>query len=91
MKLISDSGSIVVPYSGKEVNIVTAGEGNLKIKIDGKIIDPSISGKDVGDLGSVHVHESGLYNIVQTSTSEDHTLEILVETPGFEIFTFTFG
>ena len=91
MKLISDSGSIVVPYSGKEVNIVTAGEGNLKIKIDGKIIDSSISGKDVGTLGSIQVHEPGLYNIVQTDTSEEHTLEILVESPGFEIFTFTFG
>ncbi|MBP0133511.1 MAG: redoxin domain-containing protein [Nitrosarchaeum sp.] len=91
MKLISDSGSIVVPYSGKEVNIVTAGEGNLKIKIDGKIIDSSISGKDVGTLGSIQVHEPGLYNIVQTDTTEEHTLEILVESPGFEIFTFTFG
>jgi len=91
MKLISDSGSIVVPYSGKEVNIVTAGEGNLKIKIDGKIIESSISGKDVGTLGSIQVHEPGLYNIVQTDTTEEHTLEILVESPGFEIFTFTFG
>ncbi|MBA0908369.1 MAG: redoxin domain-containing protein [Nitrosarchaeum sp.] len=91
MKLISDSGSIVVPYSGKEVNIVTAGEGNLKIKIDGKIIDSSISGKDVGTLGSIQVHEPGLYNIVQTDTTEEHTLEILIESPGFEIFTFTFG
>ena len=91
MKLISDSGSIIVPYSGKEVNIVTAGEGTLQIKIDGKIIDSSISGKDVGTLGRIHVHEPGLYNIVQTDTTEEHTLEILVESPGFEIFTFTFG
>ncbi len=91
MRLVSNSGSILLPYSGKEVNIVTAGEANLKIKIDGKLIDSSISGKDVGVNGQVHVRESGLYNIVQTETSEDHTLEILVETPGFEIFTFTFG
>ncbi|MCE9652543.1 MAG: redoxin family protein [Nitrosarchaeum sp.] len=91
MKLVSDSGSIVLPYSGKEVNIVTAGDADLKIKIDGKIIDPAISGKDVGINGQIHVHEPRLYNIVQTETSENHTLEILVETPGFEIFTFTFG
>lgn len=91
MRLVSNSGSILLPYSGKEVNIVTAGEADLKIKIDGKPIGPEISGKDVGINGQVHVHESGLYNIVQTETSEDHTLEILVETPGFEIFTFTFG
>jgi len=91
MKLISDSGLIVVPYSGKEVNIVTAGDANLTIKIDGTIIDPSISGKDVGSFGHIHVHDSGLYNIVQTDTSEEHTLEIYVDSPGFEIFTFTFG
>jgi thiol-disulfide isomerase/thioredoxin len=91
MKLISDSGLIVVPYSGKEVNIVTAGDANLTIKIDGTIIDPSISGKDIGSFGHIHVHDSGLYNIVQTDTSEEHTLEIYVDSPGFEIFTFTFG
>ena len=90
MKLVSDSGSIVLPYSGKEVNIVTDGEANLRIKIDGMIIDNSISGKDV-DNGQVHVHEPGLYNIVQTDAPEEHTLEIFVETPGFQIYTFTFG
>jgi thiol-disulfide isomerase/thioredoxin len=91
MMLISSSGSIVVPYSGQEVNIVTAGDANLRISIDGKTIESSMYGKDVGDKGQVHVHESGLYNIVKTNSSENHTLEIFVETPGFEIFTFTFG
>jgi len=90
MKLVSDSGSIVVPYSGQEVNIVTSGDAVLKIRIDGKDIDPSKYGKDV-DKGQIHVHEPGLYNIVKTNSSENHTLELFVETPGFEIFTFTFG
>lgn len=91
MELVSDSGSIVLPYSGKEVNIVTDGEANLRISIDGMIIDDSISGKDVVNDGQVHVREPGLYNIVQTDVSEEHTLEIFVETPGFQIYTFTFG
>ena len=91
MKLVSDSGSILLPYTGKEVNIVTDGEANLRIKIDGMTINNSISGRDVGDDGQVHVHQPGLYNIVQTETSEEHILEIFVETPGFEIYTFTFG
>lgn len=91
MKLVSNSGSIVVPYSGQEVNIVTSGDADLKIRIDGKDIDPSIYGKDLGDKGQIHVHEPGLYNIVKTNSSENHTLELFVETPGFEIFTFTFG
>jgi thiol-disulfide isomerase/thioredoxin len=91
MMLISSSGSIVVPYSGQEVNIVTAGDANLSISIDGKTIDSSMYGKDVGNKGQIHVHDPGLYNIVKTNSSENHTLEIFVETPGFEIFTFTFG
>ena len=91
MQLVSNSGSIVLPYSGKEVNIVTDGEANLRINIDGVIVNPSIAGKDVDTNGQVHVHDPGLYNIVQTYTPEEHTLEIFVETPGFQIYTFTFG
>ncbi|QMU53844.1 MAG: redoxin domain-containing protein [Nitrosopumilus sp.] len=91
MKLVSDSGKILLPYSGKEVNIVTAGEAILRIHVDGMSIDPSIAGNDVQNHGVLHVEEPGLYNIVQTEASEDHTIEIFVDEPGFEIFTFTFG
>jgi len=91
MKLISDSGIILLPYSGKELNIVTSGKSDLKIYIDGLLIESSIAGTDVETNGIVHVDESRLYNIVQTETSEEHTIQIIVNTPGFEIFTFTFG
>jgi len=91
MRLVSDSGRIVLPYSGKEVNIVTGGEANLKILIDGKLIPSEIAGEDVDTKGLVHTHYSGLYNIIKTNKSEQHTLEIVVNNPGFEIFTFTFG
>ncbi len=91
MRLVSDSGAILIPYSGKEVNIVTDGEAILRIHLDGMPINPSIAGNDVESQGRVHVDQPGLYNIVQTETSEDHTLEIFVDSPGFEIFTFTFG
>jgi len=91
MKLVSDIGSILLPYSGKEVNIVTANEADLQIFIDEEIIDSSIAGKDVGTNGRVHVHHDGLYNIVNSERSEQHLLQILIDDPGFEIFTFTFG
>ena len=91
MKLVSDSGKILLPYSGKEVNIVTAGEATLRIHLDGMPIDPSIAGNDVESQGMLHVEEAGLYNVVQTEAPEDHTIEIFVDEPGFEIFTFTFG
>ena len=91
MRLVSDYGKILLPYAGKEVNIVTAGEADLEIRVDGAVINPNIVGKDVQGNGMIHVDEPGLYNIVNTETSEEHVLEILVEDPGFEIFTFTFG
>ena len=91
MELVSDSGTILLPYKGKEVNIVTAGEANLQIMIDGNIIPTNIAGKDVGAQGRVHVTNPGLYNIVNTNYSEEHTIEIMVNDKGFEIFTFTFG
>ena len=91
MKLKSDDGSIILSYRAKEVNIVTANEADLQILIDGEIIDPSISGKDVGTQGRIHVHDDGLYNIVNSNQSEQHLLQILVNDPGFEIYTFTFG
>ena len=41
--------------------------------------------------GRVHVHHDGIYNIVNSESSEQHLLQILIDDPGFEIFTFTFG
>ena len=91
MKLASNSGKIVLPYSGKEVNIVTSGEADLQIFLDGKIIGPENAGNDVSTDGIVHTKNPELYNIVRTENSEQHTVEIRVNNPGFEIFTFTFG
>jgi len=91
MRLISDNGSILLPYSGKQVNIVTESEADLQIYIDGELIDPSIAGDNVGTKGRLHVDNPGLYNIVSSENSEEHLLQIFVNTPGFEIYTFTFG
>lgn len=91
MKLVSDSGKIVLPYNGKEVNIVTEGDANLEIFVDGNPIQSGTMGKDVDASGTVHTSNPGLYNVISTNEPEQHTLEILVNDPGFEIFTFTFG
>jgi thiol-disulfide isomerase/thioredoxin len=91
MKLISDSGRIFLPFVAKEVNIVTAGEADLEIFLDGKVIPTESAGEDVGTEGRLHSHHPGLYNVVTTDESKQHFLEILVKDPGFEIFTFTFG
>ncbi len=90
MKLVSDFGSIKLPFHAKEVNIVTANEGTITILIDDMPIKPKYSGKDVIS-GEMIFTEPGLYNIVSSEKASSHLLEIIINEPGFEIYTLTFG
>ena len=90
MKLVSDTGSIVLPYIAKQVNIVTEGTAVLEIYIDGQLVQDDIAGIDVVN-GTVQTNEPDLYNIISSNTSEKHVLEIKVKGDDFQIFTFTFG
>lgn len=91
MKLVSDSGRIKLSYFAKEVNIVTANKGDLTILLDGNKILQNYAGKDVNRGGKLYTSEPKLYNIVNSDNAEGHTLEIIVNSSGFEIYTFTFG
>ena len=90
MKLISDTGKIVLDYHAKQVNIVASGNTDLEILIDGKILLDDISGKDVKSSMST-ILEPRLYNIIESQSGESHILTINVKQPDFKIFTFTFG
>ena len=90
MMLVSDSGSIKLPYYAKEVNIVTANEAQLSIFLDGMPITAEYEGKDVSS-GIATLSEPGLYNIISSENPSSHLLEIQVDEPGFEMYTFTFG
>jgi hypothetical protein len=90
MKLVSDFGSIKLPFHAKEVNIVTANEGTITILIDDMPIKPKYYGKDVIS-GEMILTEPGLYNIVSSEKASSHLLEIIINEPGFEIYTLTFG
>jgi len=91
MKLLSNNGKIKLNYFAKQVNIVIANDAELTILLDGEIIPSNYAGNDVDVRGKIRVTESDLYNIIDSSKPESHTLEILVNGPGFEIFSFTFG
>jgi hypothetical protein len=91
MKLVSDTGRIKLSYFAKEVNIVTANKGDLTILLDGSKIPQNYAGADVGLNGKTYTSEPKLYNIVKSDNAASHTLEIIVDSPGFEIYTFTFG
>lgn len=91
MVLISEKGTIVLPYFAKQVNIVAAGESELQILLDGKPISEQDAGADVAKDGTVITSDSTLYNLVDAEDPARHTIQINVSKPGFEIYTFTFG
>lgn len=91
MVLVSESGTIKLPYFAKQVNIVSDGQSELTILLDGKLISQSDAGNDVTEDGNVKISGATLYNLVNTPEPSKHTLEIQVNKPGFEIYTFTFG
>ena len=91
MKLVSDSGRIKLSYFAKEVNIVTSNKGDSTILLDGNKIPQDYAGDDVDLDGKTYTIEPKLYNVVNSDNAESHTLEIIVNSPEFEIYTFTFG
>ncbi len=90
MELVSETGSIKLPYHAKEVNIVTANEAEITILIDGMPLTSEYEGNDVTS-GKITVTEPGLYNIISSKEAGTHLLELIISNPGFEIYTFTFG
>ncbi len=90
MELVSETGSIKLPYHAKEVNIVTAKEAEITILIDGMPLTSEYEGIDV-TLGKIMVTEPRLYNIISSKEAGTHLLELIISNPGFEIYTFTFG
>ena len=91
MKLISDSGKIVLQFNAKQVNIVAANDAILKITYDGDSIPLKSRGQDVMQDGTVKITEPRLYNKIDSKQVGSHEIVIEVENAGFEIFTFTFG
>ena len=91
MKLVSDTGKIILNFNAKQVNIVASEEAILKIQYDGNLIPVEVRGQDVSPDGIVKILEPRLYNLIDSEVEGAHEIIISVETPGFEIFTFTFG
>jgi len=91
MKLMSKNGVIVLPFHAKEVNIVAANNASLKISLDGKPLPLELAGTSVDEESKVTISEPGLYNIIKDEEAHQHLLIMTVDTPGFKIYTFTFG
>ena len=91
MKLVSDSGKIVLNFNAKQVNIVADGNATLNIQYDGGMIPEDSRGQDIDSNGNVVISEPRLYNLIEMNQEGPHEIIIKVLEPDFEIFTFTFG
>ena len=88
-----DSGSIIFPYTASKVHMVASGETPITgtIYIDGKIVT-DIAGNDITNSGTVLFDDERLYNLVNDpSGPSTHVLEIRLDKPGLQAYTFTFG
>ena len=82
---------IVFYYQAQKVFIVARSDQPVKLQIlrDGQPVG-EVSGRDVIN-GEVTVQADQLYRLIEDSEWGEHTLEIIVESPGLQVFTFTFG
>ena len=83
---------IVYKYNAKNVYFVGRASTAVKITVllDGKPVGQE-RGADVSADGTVMIKENRLYKLIQDSDYNEHTLEIIINDPGIEAYTFTFG
>ena len=82
---------IVYRYQAKNVYFVASAQSGTKVTVlrDGVPVSAE-AGADVQN-GSVTVQSDRLYHLVHEPAPGEHTLELIIESPGLKAFTFTFG
>lgn len=91
----SAPAKIVFRYQAKHVYMVARANSEVRIRVlrDGVPVGV-LGGADVSNENGVsvlRVKDDQLYHLVSESGREEHTLELIIENPGFQAFTFTFG
>lgn len=90
---IAEAGAkVIYKYHSTRIFFVATAPTGATIRVlqDGKSVSGTIAGNDVKD-GKLTVKEARLYTLVNNPSSEEHTLELIIDTPGLQAFTFTFG
>lgn len=82
-------------FESQKVFLVLAPGNNkqatMTVYLDGAIINPDVAGSDVQN-GVVTIDSDRLYNLVDLhGKTENHMLKLRFNTPGTEVFAFTFG
>lgn len=83
---------LIFRYRAMNVYMVAASEGGATVRVmrDGQPLEQSLSGADVRD-GALYVQEERLYHLISEPNGGEHLLELIVDEPGLQAFTFTFG
>ncbi len=91
---VSSGAEVLYQYDAGKVYIVASASSSpvtLQVLQDGQPIPAADAGSDVHN-GTVTISSSRLYNLVNNADGGgDHTLELIVNSPGLQAFTFTFG
>lgn len=91
----SVGAQIVYRFDAKNMYIVAAsGSGQpvtLKLTLDGQPIPASERGSDVNANSEMTIQADRLYQIIAGQSYGEHILQITVENPGLQAYTFTFG
>ncbi len=85
---------ITYKYSAKDLYFVAAANTPVKIKVlrDGKpVSDQHAAGEDVDSTSHATIQENRLYKLIHDTAPGQHTIEILIENPTLQAYTFTFG
>ena len=88
----SKDATIVYNYDAQHVYFVAAASSTVLITVlrDGKPLTTD-RGADVDANGNATIQQARLYDLIDQSSMQGHTLEIIVHNPGLQAFTFTFG
>jgi len=96
-KLVAKDGRVVFKYRARDVYMVGRSNSASKVRIlrDGKPLTGATNGEDVmmkDGVSTVTIQEDRLYKLIQDDGGfGEHVLELIIDEPGVELFTFTFG
>ena len=89
-----NDSKVFLTYDARSVNIVAQGNSStIEVDLDGGNLSLTNIGSDLsfkGGVASANISMARLYNLVNTPAYGWHEIEIMAS-PGFRLYTFTFG
>ena len=95
VELQNGTGSLALPFTAGEVNVVmhpgaSGKAAAVAVRLDGKPIDEA-RGADVGPDGVVRFDRPRMIRLVARASRGNHVLTLVASDPGLQVYVFTFG